>query len=157
MYAITTKERQLKRLVYEYEKFLTERLPSCSKAVGHPVETCCSILDLQGVSLIDFWRVRDYVQDAAHVYQNHYPECMGKLYVINAPWGFSSIFNFVKKWLDEVTVAKITVMGGGYKETLLAQIPADNLPQEFGGMCHCVEGCSLSDEGPWKVHKVETA
>ncbi|THH32425.1 hypothetical protein EUX98_g1762 [Antrodiella citrinella] len=150
LYAVTTKERQLQRLVYEYERFISERLPACARAVGHSVETCCSILDLSGVSIIDFWRVKDYINAAADIYQNHYPECMGKMYVINAPWGFASIFNFVKKWLDEVTVAKITVMGSNYKETLLAQIPAENLPKEFGGSCNCVEGCSLSDAGPWK-------
>ena len=35
LYKITDPERQLKRLVYEYEKFLHERLPACSKMVGH--------------------------------------------------------------------------------------------------------------------------
>ena len=150
LYAITTKERQLKRLVYEYEKFLSERLPACAKAVGHPVETCCSILDLNGASLLDFWRVKDYINEASEIYQNHYPECMGKLFIINAPWGFASIFNLIKGWLDPVTVAKIAVLGGNYQGALLAQIPAENLPKEFGGLCECKEGCSLSDAGPWK-------
>ncbi|TCD68340.1 Actin- protein 6 [Steccherinum ochraceum] len=140
LYKITTKERQLKRLVYEYEKFLSDRLPACSKAVGHPVETCCSILDLKDVSLFNFWKVKDYIQEAAGIYQNHYPECMGKMYVLNAPFGFTTAYNVVKRWLDPVTVSKITVMGSDYKETLLAQIPAENLPREFGGECHCAEG-----------------
>lgn len=29
---------------------------------------------------------------------------LGKLYIINAPWGFSGAFNFIKRWLDPVTV-----------------------------------------------------
>lgn len=149
LYAITTQERQLKRLVFEYERFLIERLPACSKAVGHPVETSCTILDLANVSLSNFYRVRDYVNSAAAIGQDRYPECMGKFYIINAPWGFSTVWSFIKVWLDEATVAKIDILGSNYKDKLLAQIPIENLPKEFGGKCSCPGGCSLSDAGPW--------
>lgn len=149
LYSITTQDRQLKRLVYEYEKFLRDRLPACSKAVGHPVETSCTILDLQGVSLSNFYRVKDYVSAAASIGQDRYPECMGKFYIINAPWAFSTVWTFIKPWLDEVTVSKIDIIGSSYKDKLLAQIPAENLPKEFGGQCQCPGGCSLSDAGPW--------
>ncbi|KAM5540638.1 hypothetical protein V8D89_005669 [Ganoderma adspersum] len=149
LYAITTQERQLKRLVYEYEKFLTERLPACSKSVGHPVETSCTILDLSNVSLSNFYRVKDYVMAASSIGQDRYPETMGRFYIINAPWAFSTVWAFIKPWLDEATVAKIDILGSGYKDKLLTQIPAENLPKEFGGTCQCAGGCSLSDSGPW--------
>jgi len=149
LYAITTQERQLQRLVYEYEKFLHERVPACSKAVGHPVETSCTILDLASVSLSNFYRVKDYVMAAASIGQDRYPESMGKFYIINAPWAFSTVWSFIRPWLDEVTVAKIDIIGSAYKDKLLAQIPAENLPKEFGGKCECPGGCSLSDSGPW--------
>ncbi|KAI0786537.1 CRAL-TRIO domain-containing protein [Abortiporus biennis] len=149
LYAVTTQERQLQRLVYEYEKFLEERLPACAKVVGHPVETSCTILDLQNVSLSNFYRVKDYVMAASSIGQDRYPETMGKFYIINAPWAFSTVWSFIKPWLDEVTVAKIDIMGSSYKDKLLAQIPAENLPKEFGGLCECAGGCSLSDAGPW--------
>ncbi|KAI0829205.1 CRAL-TRIO domain-containing protein [Trametes gibbosa] len=149
LYALTTQERQLQRLVYEYEKFLRERLPACSRAIGHPVETSCTILDLANVSLSNFYRVKDYVMAAASVGQDRYPETMGKFYIINAPWAFSTVWTFIKPWLDEATVAKIDILGSGYKDKLLAQIPKENLPKEFGGLCQCAGGCSLSDAGPW--------
>ena len=58
-------------------------------------------------------------------------------------------------WLDEVTVAKIDIVSSAYvKEKLLSQIPAENLPAEFGGRCQCVGGCSLSDVGPWNPQTV---
>ena len=155
LYAITTQERQLQRLVYEYEKFLHERLPACAAAIGHPVETSCTILDLAGVSLGNFYRVKDYVMQAAKIGQDRYPETMGRFYIVNAPWAFSTVWTFVKPWLDEATVAKIDILGGGYRDKLLAQIPVENLPKEFGGACQCAGGCSLSDAGPWNVPKVE--
>jgi hypothetical protein len=153
LYAATTTERQLQRLVLEYEKSLTERLPASSRAVGHPIETYCTILDLGGVSLSNFYRVRDYVSAASSIGQNRYPETMGKFYIINAPWAFSAVWAIVRPWLDEVTVAKIEILGGGYKDALLLQIPKENLPKEFGGVCDCAAGCSMSDAGPWNVQQ----
>jgi len=149
LYSITTTDRQLKRLVYEYEKFLTDRLPACSKAIGHPVETSCTILDLKGVSLTSFWRVKDYVFQASAIGQNYYPETMGKFYIINSPWGFSTVWNAIKGWLDEVTVSKIDILGSNYLDKVSLQIPAENLPKDLGGQCDCPGGCSLSDAGPW--------
>jgi hypothetical protein len=149
LYSVTTQERQLKRLVWEYEKFVNERLPACSKAVGYPVETSCTILDLDGVSLTNFYRVKDYVMQASSIGQDRYPECMGKFYIVNAPWTFSAVWSIIKPWLDEVTVAKINILGGSYKDTLLQQIDEENLPKVLGGKCDCPGGCSLSDGGPW--------
>ncbi|KAL2045879.1 hypothetical protein ABVK25_011982 [Lepraria finkii] len=73
--------------------------------------------------------------------------------IINAPWGFSGAFNFVKGFLDPVTVAKIHVLGTGYEKELLEQIPAENLPKPLGGTCECEGGCEHSDDGPWKDPK----
>ncbi|OAX41098.1 hypothetical protein K503DRAFT_767964 [Rhizopogon vinicolor AM-OR11-026] len=149
LYEITTKERLLQRLIVEYEKFLTERLPACSTAAGHPVETICTILDLKGVSLSAFYKVSDYVNEASKIGQDRYPECMGKFYIINAPWTFTTVWSVIKRWLDEVTVSKIEILGSSYQEKLLEAIRVEDLPADLGGKCHCAGGCSLSDAGPW--------
>jgi len=151
LYSITTSDRLLQRLVLEYEKFLSDRLPAGSEQVGHPVETSCTILDLNNVSLRSFYRVKDYVLTASKIGQDYYPECMGKFYIINAPYLFAGVWTLIKPWLDEVTVNKIQIMSSGHKEVLLKQIDAENLPAEFGGSCTC-EGlgrCSMSNAGPW--------
>ncbi|KIK59936.1 hypothetical protein GYMLUDRAFT_168628 [Collybiopsis luxurians FD-317 M1] len=152
LYVCTTQDHLLKHLVWEYEKFITSHLPTCSAAVGHPVETSCTILDLKDVSLSNFYRVKDYVMAASSIGQDCYPECMGKFYIINALWLFSGVWMVIKPWLDEVTVAKIAILGKDYKDTL-AQISKENLPKELRGGCTCGKGCSLSDEGPWNKAK----
>ena len=149
--AVTTTERQLQRLVVEYEISFNKRLPACSTFIGHPVETFCTVLDLGGVSLSNFYHVKDYIFAAASIGQLRYPETMGKFYIINASWAFSAIWAMIRPWLDEITAAKIEIVGGGYKEVLLKQIPKENLPKEFGGECECVGGCSMSNAGPWNV------
>ncbi len=106
-------------------------------------------MDLKGVGITKVSAVYSYVRQASAISQNYYPERLGRLYIINAPWGFSGAFNIVKGWLDPVTVEKIHVLGSGYQKELLAQVPAENLPKIFGGTCDCPGGCALSDEGPW--------
>jgi len=107
-------------------------------------------MDLKGVGISKASSVYGYIQSASGVSQNYYPERLGKLYIINAPWGFSGVFGFVKRFLDPVTVNKIHVLGSGYEKELLAQVPAENLPTAFGGTCDCPGGCMLSDAGPWQ-------
>jgi hypothetical protein len=150
MYQITTGERMLQNLVVEYEKMADPRLPACSRKAGQLLETSCSVLDLKGVGISSAPSVYGYLQQASGVSQNYYPERLGKMYIINAPWGFSTVFSVVKKFLDPVTVAKIHVLGSGYQAELLAQVPKENLPKQFGGECECDGGCMLSDAGPWQ-------
>lgn len=150
MYKITTAERMLTNLAVEYERLADPRLPACSRKAGTLLETCCTIMDLKGVGLAKAPQVFSYVKQASGLSQNYYPERLGRLYLINAPWGFSTVWSVVKGWLDPVTVQKIHVLGSGYQKELLAQVPAENLPKQFGGKCECQGGCELSDMGPWR-------
>jgi hypothetical protein len=107
-------------------------------------------MDMKGVGLSKASQVYSYVRQASSLSQNYYPERLGKLYIINAPWGFSGVWTVVRAWLDPVTVAKIHILGSNYQKELLDQVPIENLPIEFGGTCECEEGCMLSDMGPWR-------
>ena len=150
MYKITSAERMLQNLVVEYEKFADPRLPACSRKAGTLIETSCTIFDLKGVGLSSVSSVYGYIKQASAISQDYYPERMGKFFLINAPWGFSSVFSMIKGFLDPVTVQKIHILGGGYQKELLAQVPKENLPKHLGGSCDCDGGCTLSDEGPWQ-------
>ncbi|CDR40672.1 CYFA0S05e03114g1_1 [Cyberlindnera fabianii] len=153
MYKITTQERMLKNLVWEYESFVKFRLPACSRQQGYLVETSCTIMDLKGISISAAAQVLSYVREASYIGQNHYPERMGKFYLINAPFGFSTAFRLFKPFLDPVTVSKIFILGSSYQKELLKQIPAENLPVKFGGKSEVSEaegGLYLSDVGPWR-------
>lgn len=156
MYKITTQERMLKNLVWEYEAFVKYRLPACSRYSGHLVETSCTIMDLKGISISSAYQVLSYVKEASYIGQNYYPERMGKFYLINAPFGFSTAFKLFKPFLDPVTVSKIFIFGSSYKKDLLKQITAENLPTKFGGQSEVSEaegGLYLSDIGPWRDPK----
>jgi len=149
LYALTTQERQLKHLVSEYEKFLGDRLPACSAAKGELVETSCTILDLHNAGISTFYKVKDYVSAASSIGQNNYPETMGNMFIVNAPYLFSTVWSLIKPWLDEATVRKIHILGKNYKTELSTYIDPANLPKDLGGSCNCPGGCQMSDAGPW--------
>lgn len=153
MYKITTQERMLKNLVWEYEAFARYRLPACSRKVGKLVETSCTIMDLKGISLSSASQVYSYIREASKLSQDYYPERMGKLYVINAPFGFATVFAMIKRFLDPVTVSKINVLGSTYQEELLKQVPIENLPVKFGGKSDNPVGVELADDGPWREER----
>lgn len=153
MYKITLQERMLQNLVWEYEQFVVHRLPACLRAVGSLVETLCTVLDLKGILILLALQVYGYVKEASNIGQNYYPERMGKFYLINAPFGFATAFSLFKPFLDPVTVLKIHILGGSYAKELLKQIPAENLPEKFGGKSVVPEadgGLYLLDIGPWR-------
>lgn len=150
MTKITSEKRMLQNLAVEYERLADPRLPACSRKSGYLLETCCTVMDLKGVGITKAPSVFGYVKQVSAMSQNYYPERLGKLYLINAPWGFSGVWSVVKAWLDPVTVEKIHVLSSSYQAELLKQVPAENLPKEFGGKCECAGGCELSDMGPWR-------
>ncbi len=49
---------------------------------------------------------------------------MGKFYIVNAPYIFTTVWSVVKGWLDPVTVEKIKILGSGYEKELAAQVSA---------------------------------
>ncbi|AOA64357.1 Phosphatidylinositol/phosphatidylcholine transfer protein [Komagataella phaffii CBS 7435] len=153
MLKITTQERMVKNLVWEYESFVKFRLPACSRKSGVLIETSCTILDLKGITISSAYSVMGYVKEVSYIGQNYYPERMGKFYLINAPFGFSTAFKIFKPFLDPVSVSKIFILGSSYKSELLRQIPKENLPVKFGGESEVPDsegGLLLSDIGPWR-------
>ncbi|KAG0227026.1 cytosolic factor, phosphatidylinositol/phosphatidylcholine transfer protein [Actinomortierella wolfii] len=152
LFKVTDEERMTKQHVLSYEKLIRDRMPACSRLAGRHIEQCCTILDLKGVSLRQFANAFGFIKRTSAIAQNYYPEMMGKMYVINAPMMFTSVWGMVKPLLDEVTVSKIVILGSNYQATLLADIEADNLPKSLGGKCECAHagGCQVGEPGPWK-------
>lgn len=152
LFKLTTRERLETHFIYEYERLLRVRLPACSKAMGQHTETSLTILDLKNCSVMQAYRVKDLLKLIVDIGQNYYPETMGMTFIINAPWVFDTIWNFIKIWMDEVTVKKIKIVKAGKDHTadLFQLVDPANLPFILGGACQCEEGCVNSDAGPWK-------
>mmetsp|Transcript_60857 Transcript_60857/g.145057 ORF Transcript_60857/g.145057 Transcript_60857/m.145057 type:complete len:641 (-) Transcript_60857:221-2143(-) len=153
-----TPERLLEYVFAGSELQVRRRLPGCSLARGEIIDKSLNILDLSGMGLgiVSHNTARKVVKEAVTTIQNHYPEMMGKMVIINAPKVFSIAWTFVKPMLDEKTVSKISIFSSdkeAYSKALLELVDADQLPALFGGTCKCdgkdPESCMLQEKGPW--------
>lgn len=63
----------------------------------------------------------------------YYPEIMGKLVILNAPFFFTGVFAIIKGWLDEKTRRKISLLGTNYLKFLLEYCNEDQIPTFLGG------------------------
>jgi len=149
LFDITTEDRLLKYFIIDYETGLHQRFPSCSNAAGHHVETGLTIMDLKDVSLLQFSKCFNFLKKTTKIASDYYPECMGNLFVINAPKLFSGCWKLIKGILDPVTTEKIQILGKNYEHVLLKYADPENLPKIYGGKCECEQGCSHSNVGPW--------
>ncbi|KAI9293830.1 hypothetical protein K502DRAFT_317811 [Neoconidiobolus thromboides FSU 785] len=139
----------LKHFIVGYEILQNKKFPACSEKAGKHIEQCYTILDLKDVALSQATTVLPFVKETAKIAQDYYPEMMGKMVIINAPFLFRGVFSLVKPFLDPVTLSKIDLLGGSYKSVLEKDVDLENLPKEFGGKCSCPQGCQRSDVGPW--------
>lgn len=96
-------------------------------------------------------KVKALVNRASKISQDYYPEMLGKLYIVNAPYVFSAAWTIIKGWIDEKTRAKITVMSSGHEKELLKYVDEDQLMEYLGGKNK--DGLN-ENKGPWNDYEV---
>lgn len=96
----------------------------------------CAILDFTDLGLSHCSsRMMELVKMFVSLDNVCYPEMLGKMLVINAPWLAVQTWNIVKGWLDPRTQAKIEIIGSKQEsiKRLHELISIEYLPEEFGG------------------------
>jgi len=103
----TNEDRLLKYYVKEYERLLKTRYPACSKVAGKLIEQQLSILDMKDeASKFLFGKTKQFVQLTTHMAQNYYPEILGQMFIVNAPFSFKALWSMFKSFVDEKTRKK---------------------------------------------------
>eukprot|EP00929_Paragymnodinium_shiwhaense_P087690 TRINITY_DN47833_c0_g1_i1.p1 TRINITY_DN47833_c0_g1~~TRINITY_DN47833_c0_g1_i1.p1 ORF type:complete len:659 (+),score=209.35 TRINITY_DN47833_c0_g1_i1:145-2121(+) len=159
MLQLLAPERLLEYMFVGSELGQRLRNPACSLARGEVIDKSLNIMDLDGLGfrVLTHTTARRVLKDYTVAIQNHYPESMGKLIIVNAPKVFSVAWSFVKPLLDDKTVSKISIYGADKKawsEALLELADADQLPKFLGGSCVCdgkdpLSCVSAPKRGPW--------
>jgi len=80
---------------------------------------CVSVLDMKGLSL-SHNKLIPLLKTANAIFGWYYPESIHRFYVINAPWIFRTLYDFVKVFLHPVTQRKVSIVGSDYKRAFAA-------------------------------------
>ncbi|KAH7050763.1 CRAL-TRIO domain-containing protein [Linnemannia elongata] len=89
---------QIRHVVYHLEVALA--------LMPEGVENLCIIIDFAGSSMTKNPGVA-VAREIINVLGSHYPERLGKAYIIHAPWFFFPFFKLISPFIDPVTKAKI--------------------------------------------------
>lgn len=111
---------------------LRKKMAESSAKRGETVDQFVTILDLAGLGLYHgkALAVLKSLQDVDNTY---YPDAVGPIYIVNAPWVMPTLWGMVQPILNDAIKAKIHVCGANFQEELAAHIDADQLPAEYGG------------------------
>ena len=133
IFKFTTEDRLLKYYACSYETLLTTIFDACTemrrKNTGEDVRVSqtLTILDLKDVKLGSASKAYNFVKPASEMAQDNYPEILGNMFIVNAPFLFTGIWAIVKMWIDDKTKEKIKIIGSSYKKELLQYVSVDGL------------------------------
>ncbi|KAK3389257.1 CRAL-TRIO domain-containing protein [Podospora didyma] len=134
-----TTPNKLLRLFALYENLTRFAQPMCTELPDRehahvPITLSTNIVDVTGVSLRMFWNLKSHMQAASQLATAHYPETLDRIFIIGAPYFFSTVWGWIKRWFDPVTVSKIFILSAAeVKPTLEEFIDPKNIPKQYGG------------------------
>ncbi|KAK2631655.1 hypothetical protein EUGRSUZ_L02625 [Eucalyptus grandis] len=100
-------------------------------------EKVIAILDLQKLSYKNV-DVRGFITGFQFL-QAYYPERLAKLFILNMPGFFVSVWRMISRFLEKATLEKIVIVSNeDEREQLFKEIGAEVLPEEYGGQAKLV-------------------
>jgi len=127
------------RLFALYENLTNFALPLCSAIPDRmfpetPVSQSSNIVDISNVGLEQFWNLKAHMQDASTLATAHYPETLDRIFIIGAPSFFPTVWGWIKRWFDPITVSKIFILSKqDMLKTLEEFMDIENIPKKYGG------------------------
>jgi len=121
-----------------YEALVRYIIPFCSLLdrphPETPISQSNNIVDISGVGLKQFWNLKGHMQDASTLATAHYPETLDRIFIVGAPAFFPTVWGWVKRWFDPITVSKMFILSPNNVFSTLSQyIDPDNIPKKYGG------------------------
>ena len=132
-----------------YEKLVFLVLPAASAHLGERVDSTIVIYDMKGVNFGKLFdsKFKAFSKLIVSIVQDYYPELLGKLVIVNAPFTFRVIWAFIKVFIDKKTTSKVEIYGGNAIDKLEKYVEVENLPYFLGGKCTVP---ITENPGPWK-------
>ncbi|KAI1135021.1 CRAL/TRIO domain-containing protein [Hypoxylon sp. FL0543] len=130
---------KLLRLFALYENLTRFVQPLSSECTDRPhpdtpITLSTNIVDISHVSLRMFWNLKAHMQAASQLATAHYPETLDRIFIIGAPMFFSTVWGWIKRWFDPVTVSKIFILQEhDVLPVLTTFMHMKDIPKNYGG------------------------
>jgi hypothetical protein len=122
---------------HEYDIDIYQRLVASNNHIAESVmsqgsTTTIVLFDMKNWAM---WHANylSYISHLCDISQNHYPERLNKIFLVNTPIMFRATWALVKMMLAQKTIDKVVFVTEDVAETLMEYIPAEVLPQSYGG------------------------
>lgn len=117
------------------QELMMRRLEYASQQQNTPIEKQVIVMNLKNLSYAIDTNALSTFKQTLMIDQDYYPERLHCLFMINAPWFFTTIWAMIKPWIDPVTAEKFIILGSDYIETLREHIDDSQIPPDFSGSC----------------------
>ena len=121
------------RHVRQQEFMFQQRCKRASEYYGKNITKQVVVFNMKDISYALDTVALQVFKRTLEIDEAYYPERLEVLYMINAPWFFSTIWNMIKGWLDPVTAKKMVILGTDYLPALREIIDDSQIPAEWGG------------------------
>lgn len=152
LFKVATFEAITSDVIKEYELLLKLRFMACSELYDRQIHNVFCVYDVGGFGMHQ-WNKRsiDFLRHALGIMTQYYPEILGKLYIVNAPFIFTGIWAIIKGWLDEKIRRKIQILGRNFLPQLTEYVDLDQIPTYLGGTN---DATFLDNRGPWDEYEL---
>ncbi|NXX80696.1 S14L2 protein, partial [Urocolius indicus] len=128
-----SKQDLLKKKFWDCE-MLRRECEQQSQKLGKKIEMVLMVYDCEGLGLKHLWKPAvDTYGELLSMFEENFPECLKRLFIVKAPKIFPVAYNLVKHFLSEDTRKKVVVLGSNWKEVLQKYIDPAQIPVEYGG------------------------
>jgi len=129
---ITTIDKMTNIYIQNSEYMFTHLFDLLSKNNKSNITQTLSIIDLKGYSFKNFTKeVCTYIKNIIHIGNSYYPETTYKMFIINTPFLFNTIWNLLKPLIPKRTRNKIFILKKGQETILYDFIDKDKLPNDL--------------------------
>lgn len=127
-------QEEFLRWVCAYHERQEAVMRHISAKTGRSRHMMTCVIDMKGMSMTHLSSATLQVLRARlRLEQDNYPEVARRVFMINTPTVFSTVWGVVKHFLDAGTLEKIHIMGSNYLPTLRKYIDDAVIPASLGG------------------------
>jgi hypothetical protein len=127
---ITTIDELISIYIKNCEYMLTHLYPKL-KTKNQLIQTV-TIIDLKGISIRNMNNgFYTYLKNIICIGSNYYPETIYKMFIINTPFMFSTVWKVIRSFVPQKTQNKVHILSKGQETLLYKYIDKDKLPDNL--------------------------